>query len=64
MSDPFADEKPRPKPVHEIGQDLSLLSVGELDERIALLKGEIERLEAARAAKAASREAANAFFKR
>ena len=31
------DDKPRKKITHEIGQDLSLLSVEELTERIALL---------------------------
>jgi uncharacterized small protein (DUF1192 family) len=57
------DDRPRKKISHEIGQDLSLLSVEELAERIALLKGEIERLEAASAKKRASKDAANNFFK-
>ncbi len=57
------EDRPRPKPVHEIGQDLSLLSVHELDERIEALRAEIARLEAARGAKEASRNAADAFFK-
>ena len=36
------DDEPRKKPKpHEIGQDLSLLSVGDLAERIALLRAEI-----------------------
>lgn len=62
--DPFADEQTRPKAKnHEIGQDLSLLSVHELDERIALLRREIERLEEARSRKEASKAAASAFFK-
>ena len=62
--DPFIEEKPRPKPsAHEMGQDLSTLSVAELDERIALLKREIERLREARAKKEASKAAASAFFK-
>ena len=39
------DDRPKKKIVHEIGQDLTLLSVGELNERIALLKAEIARLE-------------------
>jgi uncharacterized small protein (DUF1192 family) len=61
---PIEDEdRPRKKISHEIGQDLSLLSVEELAERIALLKGEIERLEAASAKKRASKDAANSFFK-
>jgi len=57
------DDRPRKKISHEIGQDLSLLSVEELAERIVLLKGEIERLEAASAKKRASKDAANNFFK-
>ncbi|MDC7788049.1 DUF1192 domain-containing protein [Rhodoplanes sp. TEM] len=58
------EERPRRKLSHEIGQDLALLSVAELDERIGLLRDEIARLEAARAAKQASRSAADQFFKR
>ena len=57
------DDRPRKKISHEIGQDLSLLSVEELAERIALLRGEIERLEAASAKKRASKDAASSFFK-
>jgi uncharacterized small protein (DUF1192 family) len=61
---PIEDEdRPRKKISHEIGQDLSLLSVEELAERIALLQAEIERLEAASAKKRASKDAANSFFK-
>jgi uncharacterized small protein (DUF1192 family) len=58
------DERPRKKVSHEIGQDLSLLSVEELTERIALLTGEIERLRAAAGKKRASKDAADSFFKR
>jgi uncharacterized small protein (DUF1192 family) len=60
------EEEPirRPKTVHEIGSDLSLLSVGELRERIAALKAEITRLEAAASAKESSKDAADTFFKR
>ncbi|MBV9558893.1 MAG: DUF1192 domain-containing protein [Bradyrhizobium sp.] len=57
------DDKPRRKVSHEIGQDLSLLSVEELTERIALLTGEIARLEAAVTKKRVSRDAANSIFK-
>ena len=57
------DDKPRKKVSHEIGQDLSLLSVEELTERIALLTSEIERLQAAATKKRASKEAASSFFK-
>ena len=49
------DDRPKKKISHEIGQELALLSVEELRERIALLKEEIARLEAATAKKHASR---------
>ncbi|WP_395697055.1 DUF1192 domain-containing protein [Methylocella sp.] len=54
---------PRRPPAHEIGQALDDLSAHQLDERIALLRAEIARLEAAREAKRASKQAAAAFFK-
>ncbi|KAA2241229.1 DUF1192 domain-containing protein [Salinarimonas soli] len=57
------EDRPRPKLAHEIGQELSLLSVHELDERMAALQAEIERLQAAKEAKEASRQAADSFFK-
>ena len=57
------DERPRKKISHEIGQDLSLLSVEELTERITLLTSEIERLKDAASKKRASRAAADSFFK-
>jgi uncharacterized small protein (DUF1192 family) len=58
------DDRPKKKLVHEIGQDLALLSVEELADRIALLKEEIARLDDARAKKLASRTAADGFFKK
>jgi uncharacterized small protein (DUF1192 family) len=58
------DDEPLKKPKHEIGQDLSLLSVGELNERIVLLKAEIERLEAELQAKGTTKSAAEALFRR
>jgi uncharacterized small protein (DUF1192 family) len=57
------DDRPRRKVTHEIGQDLSLLSVEELTERVALLRTEIARLEQAADRKRASRDAANSIFK-
>ena len=61
-ADPFG--KPRKAPtVHEVGQSLDALSVDELNERIELLEAEIARLTVARAAKEASKAAADAFFK-
>jgi uncharacterized small protein (DUF1192 family) len=58
------DDKPKKKIAHEIGQDLSLLSVEELGLRVQLLHDEINRLEADMAQKRASRSAADQFFKR
>jgi len=58
------DDRPKRKIVHEIGQDLSLISVAELGERIGLLREEIARLEADMAKKQASRSAADQIFKR
>ena len=58
------DDKPKKKIAHEIGQDLSLLSVEELAARVQLMHDEISRLEADMANKRASRSAADQFFKR
>jgi uncharacterized small protein (DUF1192 family) len=58
------DDRPKKKLVHEIGQDVALLSVAELTQRIQLLNDEISRLEAAKAAKQASRSVADQVFKR
>jgi len=60
----FDEDAPRKKKTHEIGQNLSLLSVDELSERIELLKGEIGRLEAERTAKDVTRSAADALFRK
>ena len=61
---PIDDEdRPRKKVAHEVGQDLSMLSVEELGDRITLLRTEIARLEEAMAKKRASREAASSVFK-
>jgi uncharacterized small protein (DUF1192 family) len=57
------DDRPKRKTVHEIGQDLTLLSVAELNDRIVLLSEEIARLQSALASKQASRSAADRFFK-
>jgi uncharacterized small protein (DUF1192 family) len=57
------DERSRKKVTHEIGQDLSLLSVGDLEDRIAALTVEIERLKADTTKKRATRDAANNIFK-
>ena len=59
----FDEEPKRKKVVHEIGQDLSMLSVDELGERIAILKREVERLETESVRKGAQREQSSALFK-
>lgn len=46
-----------------IGEPLDSLSIGELDERIAALKGEIERVEAEVKRKRSGREAADSLFR-
>jgi uncharacterized small protein (DUF1192 family) len=58
------DDRPKKKITHEIGQDLSLLSVEELAARVQLLQDEIKRLEADMTQKRATRSAADQFFKR
>ena len=52
----FDDDRPQPPSAHEIGSDLSMLSVDELKNRIALLKSEV-------AAKASGRKAAESLFR-
>ena len=58
------DDRPKKKLAHEIGQDLALLSIEELRDRVALLNDEIARLEAAMTKKRASRSTADQFFKK
>ena len=58
------DDKPRRMVTHEIGQDLTVLSVEELQARVQLLHDEINRLEADIASKNATRAVADQFFKR
>lgn len=60
----FEDEPVKKPAPHVVGQDVSLLSAGELSDRIALLKSEIERLETERAARGATKSAAEALFRR
>jgi uncharacterized small protein (DUF1192 family) len=58
------EDRPKKKVSHEIGQELTLLSVEELAARVELLHAEIGRLEADMAKKRASRSAADQFFKK
>lgn len=60
----FDDDKPIKKPSHEIGSDVSLLSVDELKSRIAILEAEIARLDVEIAAKSSSRNVAESLFKK
>ena len=59
----FDENQPKKRLEHEIGCDLSLLSTDELSTRITLLQQQIERLEAERQRKSASRSAAESFFR-
>jgi uncharacterized small protein (DUF1192 family) len=60
----FEDDRPKKKSSHELGADLSMLSVDELRVRVGLLKAEIERLEAEIASKSSSRNAAEGLFRK
>jgi len=60
----FDDEPQKRTKPHEIGQDLSLLSIEDLSTRIDALRGEIARLEAEVKAKDQSKSAAEALFRR
>lgn len=57
------EDKPKTQAAHEVGMRLDDLSIGELEERIAVLEGEIERLRQAVSTKTASRSAADSVFK-
>ena len=58
------DDRPKKIPAYSIGQDLSALSVAELEMRISELKAEIARLEEEMCAKGPTRTAAEALFRR
>lgn len=47
-----------------VGEDLSAMSIAELDARVAALQAEIARVEAERRTKAARSAAADQLFKR
>jgi uncharacterized small protein (DUF1192 family) len=57
------EDEVRRQATHQIGEKLDDLSIGELDLRIALLRAEIARLEAAQAQKQRAAAAASSFFK-
>jgi uncharacterized small protein (DUF1192 family) len=56
------DDLPRPAPIITVGQKLTELSIGDLEERIAALQSEIARTESELASKRAGRAAADAVF--
>jgi uncharacterized small protein (DUF1192 family) len=57
------DTRPKKKPAHELGADLSVLSVKELEEYLAVLAAERQRVETMLVAKKASQSAAHSAFK-
>lgn len=57
-------QPPKKAKAHELGADLSKLSVGELKELAETLRAEIARVEQAMAAKQSSLSAAQSVFKR
>lgn len=63
---PIIDDEPpkKKKAAHELGEDLSTLSLNELEDRIGLLKTEIERIENVIRSKRTSADVAASFFKR
>ncbi len=56
------EDSPAKPATFVLGQPLDLLSVEEIDDTIAMLQSEIERLAAARVSKASHLDAANALF--
>ncbi|MEK1896408.1 MAG: DUF1192 domain-containing protein [Rhizobium sp.] len=57
------DDRPQKKVAHEIGADLTTLSLDELRARVELLKAEIVRIEAEAASKTSTRSAAESLFR-
>ncbi len=58
------DLKPKKAKTHELGADLSKLSVGDLKALVETLRAEIARVEQAMAAKQSSLTAAESVFER
>jgi uncharacterized small protein (DUF1192 family) len=57
------EDEPSKPATHAIGEDLTTLSEEELEERIEMLKREIERVGTELKGKRVSRDAAATFFK-
>ena len=62
--DPEELEPRKPRREIAVGEELSTFSVFELEARIAALEAEIARTKVALHARAATKNAADAFFKR
>lgn len=60
----FDEDGARKKLAHEVGEDLSAMSLDELQNRVVLLKSEIDRIENVIATKRKSADAAAAFFRK
>jgi uncharacterized small protein (DUF1192 family) len=60
----FDDDAVRKHKGHEVGMPIDTMSVEELEERIALLRDEIARLERGIAARRDTRATADSLFKR
>ncbi len=60
---PADDDKTRRPVTHTVGDTLDTLSIAEIDERIGLLRAEIDRLEKAKASKRYALATASSFFK-
>ena len=60
----MTDETPQKRAAPAAGDDLSLLSIDEIEARIALFRAEIERLQGELERKRRSRDAADAVFRR
>jgi uncharacterized small protein (DUF1192 family) len=57
------EDRPKPKSLHVLGENLETVGVDELRLRVAALEQEIARITAEIDRKIASRSAADAFFK-
>ncbi len=57
------EDLPKKPPAVTLGENLDLLSVSELEQRVQELETEIQRVKAIMQAKRASKHAADAFFR-
>ena len=60
----FDDEPVKRQKGHEVGMPIESMSVGELEERIAMLETEINRLRSAIAQRQQTKSAADALFRK